>query len=78
VICVCEFRLQRRAAKSTDQHQANTLCSPIAASIEGICCRQAHPSCSEHVIPYMEGVRAEALGQTKLAFDDLVNEFNAA
>jgi hypothetical protein len=26
----------------------------------------------------MEGVRAEALGQTKLAFDDLVNEFNAA
>ena len=26
----------------------------------------------------MEGVRAEALGQTKLAFDDLVNQFNAA
>jgi hypothetical protein len=26
----------------------------------------------------MEGVCAEALGQTKLAFDDLVNEFNAA
>ena len=26
----------------------------------------------------VEGVRAEALGQTKLAFDDLVNEFNAA
>ena len=26
----------------------------------------------------MEGVRAEALGQTKLAFDDLVNEFDAA
>src|SRR5208283_2064741 len=25
----------------------------------------------------MEGVRAEALGQTKLAFDDLVNQFNA-
>ena len=26
----------------------------------------------------MEGVRAEALGHTKLAFDDLVNEFDAA
>src|SRR5208282_5980284 len=26
----------------------------------------------------MEWLRAEALGQTKLAFDDLVNEFNAA
>ena len=29
-------------------------------------------------VSIMEGVRAEALGQTKLAFDDLVNEFNAA
>jgi hypothetical protein len=29
-------------------------------------------------IPYMEGVVAEALGQTELAFDDLVNQFNAA
>ena len=26
----------------------------------------------------MEGVRAEALGQTELAFDDLVNQFNAS
>ena len=28
-------------------------------------------------MPYLEGVRAEALGQTKLAFDDLVNQLYA-
>jgi hypothetical protein len=37
-----------------------------------------HPSRSEHVIPYLEWVCAEALGQTELAFDELVNQFNAA
>jgi translation initiation factor IF-1 len=36
-----------------------------------------HPSRGEHVIPHMEGVRAEALGQTKLALDDLVNQLYA-
>ena len=30
------------------------------------------------VIPYLEWVRAEAIRQAKLAFDDLVNQFNAA
>jgi hypothetical protein len=35
------------------------------------------PQRGEHVIPYMEGVRADALGQTKLALDDLVNQLYA-
>jgi hypothetical protein len=37
-----------------------------------------HRSRSEHVIPYLKWLRAEAIRQTKLAFDDLVNQFNAA
>jgi hypothetical protein len=36
-----------------------------------------HPSRSEHVIPYLEWVRGEAIRRSKLAFDDLVNQFNA-
>ena len=35
------------------------------------------PSRGEHVITYMEWVSAEALGQTKLALDDIVNQLHA-
>jgi hypothetical protein len=37
-----------------------------------------HPSRSEHVIPYLEWVRAEALRYAELAFDDLLSQLYAA